>query len=36
LIKDWEEDHDEVRDSAKDWSDFSWRRIDEIPELRGS
>ena len=34
LIKDWNEDHEEVRDAKADkWSEIEWKRADEIHQL---
>ena len=33
LITDWNEDNDDVRESAADWGTIEWIRCQEIPEL---
>lgn len=33
LITDWNEDNDEVKESAADWKTIEWLRTDQIPEL---
>jgi hypothetical protein len=33
LITDWNENNDEVKESAADWKTIEWLRTDQIPEL---